>query len=77
MPTKNRRINVVLDDSLFEAIEELASRRGSSRSTVARDLLIDALEMREDIGLEQVAAEREQSYEAETAVSHDDVWKSQ
>jgi metal-responsive CopG/Arc/MetJ family transcriptional regulator len=77
MPTKNRRINMVLDDSLFEAIDELASRRGSSRSTVARDLLMDALEMQEDIGLAQVAAEREAGYEPETAVSHDDVWKAE
>ena len=77
MPTKNRRINMVLDDSLFEAIDELASRRGSSRSTVARDLLMDALEMQEDIGLAQVAVEREAGYEPETAVSHDDVWKAE
>lgn len=76
MPTKNRRINMVLDDSLFDAIEELALRRGSSRSSVARDLLIDALEMHEDIELEQVAAEREAGYEPGTAESHDDVWKS-
>jgi metal-responsive CopG/Arc/MetJ family transcriptional regulator len=74
MPTKNRRINMVLDDAMFEAIEELASKRGASRSTVARELLIDALEMQEDIGLGQVAAEREADYEPDTAVSHDDLW---
>ena len=74
VPTKNRRINMVLDDAMFEAIDELASRRGSSRSTVARELLIDALEMQEDVGLGQIAAEREAGYEPDTAVSHDEVW---
>lgn len=74
MPTKNRRINMVLDDSLFGAIEELAERRGSSLSHVARDLVADALEMQEDYGWQLIAAEREASYEAESADSHTDVW---
>lgn len=77
MPTKNRRINMVLDDSLFQAIEELASRRGSSLSTVARDLVADALEMQEDLGWLQIAAEREASYESESADSHTDVWEAE
>ena len=77
MPTKNRRINMVLDDSLFEAIEELASRRGSSLSAVAKDLVIDALEMQEDIGLQLIAAEREARYEPESSISHDDTWEAE
>ena len=76
MPTRNRRINMVVDDSLFQALEELASRRGSSLSTVARDLVVDALEIQEDIGWQQFAAEREASYEPESADSHTDVWEA-
>ncbi len=76
MPTKNRRINMVVDDSLFQALEELASRRGRSLSTVARDLVSDALEMQEDVGWQEIAAEREASYEPESAESHTDVWGS-
>lgn len=44
MATKNRRINMVLDDSLFQVVEELPSRRGSSLSAVARDLVADVQE---------------------------------
>ena len=74
MPTKNRRINMVVDESLFRALEELASKRGSSMSNVARDLVSDALEVQEDLGWQQIAAEREVNYEPESADSHTDVW---
>jgi hypothetical protein len=77
MPTRNRRINMVLDDTLFEAIEELASKRGTSLSAVAKDLVTDALEMQEDIGLQLIAAEREANYEPESSISHDDTWAAE
>jgi ActR/RegA family two-component response regulator len=57
-----------------QVIEELASGRGTSLSTVARDLVVDALEMQEDIGLQLIAAEREARYAPESADTHSDVW---
>ena len=42
MPTKNPRINVVVDPPLYELIEELAERQGVSMSLVTRDLIKEA-----------------------------------
>jgi len=74
MPTKNPRINVVVDPPLYELIEELAERQGVSMSLVTRDLIKEALEIEEDFALGQLAAERESTYEEEKALSHEDVW---
>ena len=74
MPTKNPRINVVVDPTLYELIEGLAERQGVSMSLVTRDLIKEALEMEEDFVLGQLAAERETTYEEEKALSHEDVW---
>ncbi len=74
MPTKNPRINVVVDPPLYELIEQLAEKQGVSMSLVTRDLIKKALEMEEDVALGQLAAEREASYDKDTALSHEDVW---
>jgi hypothetical protein len=75
MPSKNPRINIVLDPPLYDLIEQRAERQGVSLSLATRDLIKEALEMEEDVALGQPAAEREESYPEERALSHDDVWK--
>ena len=75
MPSKNPRINVVVDPPLFELIEQRAERQGVSMSLATRDLIKEALEMEEDVALGILAEEREGSFREETALSHDDVWK--
>ena len=74
MPTKNPRINVVVEPPLYELIEEIAERQGISMSLVTRDLIKEALEMEEDLGLGQLAAERETTYDKDTALSHEEAW---
>lgn len=51
MPTKNPRINVVLEKGLYSTINEMAANEGISMSLVMRDLVKEALEIREDIAL--------------------------
>ena len=75
MPSKNPRINVVVDPPLFELIEQRAERQGVSMSLATRDLIKEALEMEEDVALGILAEEREGSLREETALSHDDAWK--
>jgi metal-responsive CopG/Arc/MetJ family transcriptional regulator len=75
MPTKNPRINVVLDQPLYELIEQMAERKGVSLSLVTRDLIKEALEIEEDVALGYLAAEREATYDADTTLSHEDVWE--
>jgi hypothetical protein len=59
MPAKNARVNVGLERPVYDALGQLARRRGTLLSTTARDLLRDALAMHEDLALAEIAKERE------------------
>ena len=74
MPAKNPRINVVLEEALYEKVKFLAEKDGTSLSAKVRDLLAEALEMQEDIHLVQFAEEREETWDKSKALSHDEVW---
>ena len=74
MPTKNPRVNVVLERPIYAALGRIARRDGASLSTTARDLLRAALEMQEDHVLSTIAEERERSFDRARALSHKAVW---
>ena len=74
MPTKNPRINVVLEKPLFNTVEALAERDGVSLSLKVRDLVKEALEIEEDIGLAQFAEAREKTFRRKKSLKHDEVW---
>lgn len=74
MPTKNPRINVVLEEPLYHNIEQLAKRDGVSLSLKVRDLVKEALEIEEDITLAKFAEKREKSLKKKTGLKHDEVW---
>ncbi len=44
MPTKNPRVNVVLEESLYQTIDHLSTKEGVSMSLKMRDLVKEALE---------------------------------
>ena len=71
MPSKNPRINIVVDPPVYEQIEQLAEIRGISLSMAARDLIRDALVMEEDVALAELADEREATFREDTAPSHE------
>lgn len=73
MPTKNPRLNVVLDTELYEMIERIAKQEGKSMSIVAKELMEDALEKHEDLLLSEMAMKRESS--SKKTISHDKAWK--
>jgi hypothetical protein len=74
MPTKNPRINVVLEEPIYYNIARLAKRDGVSLSLKVRDLVKEALEIEEDIALSQFAEKREKTFERKKTLSHDEVW---
>lgn len=74
MPTKNPRINIVLDEPMRKAVEKLASRDKVSLSLKARDLLGLALELEEDVTLARIGDERTKTLKAKKTLSHDEVW---
>ena len=74
MPTKNPRINVALEKTIYLLIEKLAQQQGSSLSMVTRDLVREALEIHEDAVLSTVAEEREATLTDRETMTHDEVW---
>ena len=59
MPTKNARVNVVMEKALYSAVSDLAKGRGLSMSMAVRDLVREAMELREDLDLARFAERRE------------------
>jgi metal-responsive CopG/Arc/MetJ family transcriptional regulator len=76
MPTKNPRINVVLEKPLYNNVERLAERDGVSLSLKVRDLVKEALEIEEDIGLSKLVETREKTFNRKKSLKHDEVWES-
>ncbi|MBV5309678.1 ribbon-helix-helix protein, CopG family [Chromatium okenii] len=74
MPTKNPRINVVVEKPLYIALQDLAEDEGISVSMLMRDLVKEAIDIREDRALSDFATEREQDFDRSQALSHEDVW---
>ena len=74
MPTKNPRVNVVLEVPLYEGLSRWAKRDGVSLSLKVRDLVKEALESQEDRALVLFAEERETSFDRKKALTHEQVW---
>ena len=67
---------MVLERPLYDALGRLARREGASLSTMARDLLRDALETYEDLSLAAIAEERDRTLDHSAALSHEAVWRA-
>ena len=77
MPTKNPRVNVVLEKPLYDALREIAERDNVSLSTKIRDLVREALEANEDLALVQFAEDRDATFDRRAALSHEQVWSAE
>jgi len=75
MPTKNPRVNIVVEPPLYNVMQDLATGEGVSMSTIARDLIREAIELREDVALAELADVRMKSFDRKKALSHTDAWK--
>lgn len=73
MQPNSTTISVAVDSSVYEQIKQLAASRGVSLSTIASDLIKEALVMDEDGALERLAAEREATFRNDTSFSHEEV----
>ena len=72
MPTTKKRINLAVDDSLYEELEKLKEiKNAPSLSSVVLELAKEALELQEDLYFDKIASEREK----EKTLSHEEVWK--
>ena len=73
MPTLNPRINVTFEPELNEQLNALAVLEHKSSSKLVKELVIEALEKREDIYLSDVADKRDKK--GAKKISHTDAWK--
>ena len=74
MATKKPRVNVVLDKNIYNAVKDLSESEDMSMSSTIRDLVKEALELREDIALSKFAEKREKTFDRSKALSHKEVW---
>lgn len=71
MPTTKKRVNLTIEDDLYDEFEALKKmRKDASISSVILDLAKEALEINEDLYYTKIAKSRlnEKKY------SHDEVW---
>jgi hypothetical protein len=73
MPTKNPRINITLEESLSGLLASLAEQEHISISSLAKELLLEALERREDVALSTIAEIRDVA--KAKRVKHANAWK--
>jgi len=75
MATKQPRLNVVLEPSVYKTIVRLSEKEGLSMSLIARDLIREALTIYEDQYWAKEAEAREKTFTHRSALRHGDVWK--
>lgn len=73
MPTKNPRINITFEEMSADLLIKLAKKQKKSVSSLAKELILEALERREDIALSDIANARDK--EKEKRITHHDAWK--
>jgi hypothetical protein len=74
MPTKNPRVNVVLEKPLYDLVSSWARRDGLSLSLKVRDVVKAAVNAEEDAVLTQLAETRERTFSRRKALTHTQVW---
>ena len=75
MPTKNPRVNVVLEKPLYDLVASWAHREGISLSLKVRDVVKAAVEAEEDHVLARIAEGRERTFNRRKALTHTQTWR--
>jgi predicted DNA-binding protein len=73
MPTKNPRVNITLEPATAAILTSLSEREHKSTSRLAKELILEALERREDMVLSAIAESRD--VEGQKTIKHDYAWK--
>jgi hypothetical protein len=75
MPTNNPRINITFEKVTAKLLMHIAEHEHKSTASVAKELILEALELREDIALSTLATIREAESNKKKRIKHDDAWK--
>ena len=76
MGTKNPRLNFTCDEEMAAILTLLARMERKSKSSIAKELITEALELREDLYLSKLAEDAEKASAGKSTLSHEDVWKN-
>jgi hypothetical protein len=75
MSTKYRRINVSFKPKIARVLTRISKKNETSLSQVTQELVEEALELREDVYLSNLAEEAEKRAEGKPPVSADKLWE--
>jgi len=75
MPTLNPRLNVTFQPETVAMLTQIAKREGKSIASLTKELVLDALERREDIALSLLAERREKEQKGKKLYSHAEAWR--
>ena len=75
MPTKNPRVNIVVEPPLYSVMHDLAASKGVSMSAIARDLIREAISLREDVALAALTDTLMNAFDRKEALSHEEAWE--
>jgi predicted DNA-binding protein len=73
MATKKTRINITCEKETIHLLTELAKKQDRSTAGFAKELILEALEKREDVALSKLAQIRDIA--TATRVAHNIAWK--
>lgn len=73
MATIKKRINLTVDDSVFETLNKIAKREKKSVASISHILLEKALELKEDLYFSKVGEER--LSKKDKKLSHEEIWE--
>lgn len=72
MPTAKKRINITVDDEVYETLERLSAERNQPVAGVSLSLIEQALEYQEDVYFSRLADER--LSQKQKRVAHSKAW---
>jgi predicted DNA-binding protein len=72
MPTAKKRINITVNDDVYEALERLSKKRAEPVAGIGLDLIEEALEYQEDLYFSRIADER--LGKKEKRIPHEKAW---
>jgi hypothetical protein len=75
MPTKYPRVNLVVEPPIHSAMQNIARLEGISMSAVARELIIEAISLREDVALACFAEKRGKTFSHKKSLTHKQTWE--
>jgi hypothetical protein len=73
MPATNPRINITLESETLKLLARISAEENKSLSSLSKELITEALELREDAALYTIAEKRDTK--KAKRITHENAWK--